>query len=475
MAEGTPERDPEPRDIFGYAAHGGPEGHEAAADDEPAAERPGAEEEYQELTGLDTAAAAVAYARLKKWERGQRERLKLLGIPDDLRIPPPPGFVAVMMSDSEALGADFDFDNYEVVLEGDKLKTVRKPSSEQGETQQVEEVFCPSFPCGWSSEPNGRVDEREQFFLSGQRGHAAEVVFRFVDGDSGSSRIVEVPGLPCELQYVVQPDGRQFFLFRSGLTEARRAALLCVLLEALGDPATFANMKGPAPRSVTDQQAPAILRPLKRSQVEAAGRLCDRIAGYRACERALDAISQVRTQDGGLGEMLVLVKAIDAVSFTNLRGYARPMARHILRVLRRPPADPVELVERIARPKGAPRRFYSFASTLVHFLLAPGEVPVYDEWAVDALRYHLVGRKGKLRRSYSAFAQGVAKLREETRLDCSVREMDRYLWLAGQYRKYHSKRKAKDRRKVKLSGEVRELFASRDPEVRADLAALLGE
>jgi hypothetical protein len=171
--------------------------------------------------------------------------------------------------------------------------------------------------------------------------------------------------------------------------------------------------------------------------------------------------------------MLVLVRAVDALGCTNLRGNTGAMARHVTKVLRRPPADPVELVERIGTPKGAPRRYYDFASKFVHFVLAPGEVAVFDEWAVASLRHHLGGRKRKLTRSYTAFAEAVARLRDASRLECSLRDLSQYLWLAGQYRAYQSARKAKDRRKIALPSEVRSLFESRDLEVRADLAALL--
>lgn len=68
--------------------------------------------------------------------------------------------------------------------------------------------------------------------------------------------------------------------------------------------------------------------------------------------------------------------------------------------------------------------------------------------------YHL-GNRGKLHDSdhpYQAYVANLVRLREWSGLSWQGRELDRYLWLAGQYRTWKSGAKAP------INRETRQLF-----------------
>ena len=63
-------------------------------------------------------------------------------------------------------------------------------------------------------------------------------------------------------------------------------------------------------------------------------------------------------------------------------------------------------------------------------------------------------------------------LRSVSGLSCTIRELDRYLWLWGMYRAWKA---TDDRDRPGLKGEVRRLFESGQYEVKYALAELVGE
>jgi DNA-binding ferritin-like protein (Dps family) len=71
-------------------------------------------------------------------------------------------------------------------------------------------------------------------------------------------------------------------------------------------------------------------------------------------------------------------------------------------------------------------------------------------------------------RPYEAFTANLEGLKLEYGLRCSYRELDRYLWIAGQHRAY-----AKGERR--LNTELLHLFDNPSAEQRALLRALRGD
>jgi len=140
-------------------------------------------------------------------------------------------------------------------------------------------------------------------------------------------------------------------------------------------------------------------------------------------------------------------------------------------VMADPTAEAVGMVERIARTKVGDRfRWYwSFASKYSHWFV-DDELPIYDSWAIRAVSYHF-GRMTWRTTAYRDLAEHVYALREGSGLACTIREMDRYLWMSGMYREWVG---TEDRTELGLSGEVVGLFESGDPGVQAELPVLLG-
>jgi hypothetical protein len=114
------------------------------------------------------------------------------------------------------------------------------------------------------------------------------------------------------------------------------------------------------------------------------------------------------------------------------------------------------------------RRHTSFAAKFAHFFIDSERFPIMDSYAVWMVKYHL-GWKNCLRdanRSYTAFVENLRRLREAAGLNVKSRELDRYLWLAGQYRQWRKNLKSQ------INSELAALFASPSGESEEDLHAL---
>jgi hypothetical protein len=69
---------------------------------------------------------------------------------------------------------------------------------------------------------------------------------------------------------------------------------------------------------------------------------------------------------------------------------------------------------------------------------------------------------------YRAFVRNIERLRELSGLTCSLRDMDRYLWLTGQYREW-----LRDPDEATTNSELRSLFDVPAEETQADLRLVL--
>lgn len=86
--------------------------------------------------------------------------------------------------------------------------------------------------------------------------------------------------------------------------------------------------------------------------------------------------------------------------------------------------------------------------------------PIFDKYADTMLRYHLGYPTSKASRgSYAEFCSRFDQLWTAVGLTGSRRVLDRYLWIAGQYKAWE-----RDREAV-MSGEVKRAFDSNDPDV----------
>lgn len=82
--------------------------------------------------------------------------------------------------------------------------------------------------------------------------------------------------------------------------------------------------------------------------------------------------------------------------------------------------------------------FRSFTSKYLHFFVNEEKFPIYDSFSGIALSLHCgYGRSHYDGRKYNEFFEDIDKLRRESEMPrISFRELDRYLWLCGQYDVY---------------------------------------
>jgi hypothetical protein len=119
------------------------------------------------------------------------------------------------------------------------------------------------------------------------------------------------------------------------------------------------------------------------------------------------------------------------------------------------------------------RELRSFAAKFAHFFIDSEKFPIYDSYAVRMVTYHLEGR-AQGATPYETFVSGFTQLRESLGFPVTARELDRYLWLAGQYRAWSGLPPWRKSYK-QVNAEVRRLFEAGAHEVRVLLEALLGQ
>jgi len=214
---------------------------------------------------------------------------------------------------------------------------------------------------------------------------------------------------------------------------------------------------------------PKLLQVVSCEQVAAATVIHDRyMPQWAASDRALDYLAKGLP---GFGDSAALVKAaaVDRLYYAR-HEHLVESAHRIAGVMLAPPADPIALVEAIAPldHDAGTSCYWSFTSKFVHFFVALEGTPIFDEWAVRTLRHHFGRLTWVGRTVYRAFAEYALALRESTGPCCSVRGLDRYLWLSGMLRGWHANRR------VPISREVRSVFESPDPEVQREAQRLLG-
>lgn len=212
---------------------------------------------------------------------------------------------------------------------------------------------------------------------------------------------------------------------------------------------------------------------LTPEQVEVAGALHRTLKQWRVTDEALRRLGQA-IPGFGPEEALLKVVAVNALYGTNVFALVRA-AKHVHAVLGSTDVACVspQLVESLANipttSAGRPRRYVSFASKFAHFFISAERFPIYDSYAEQMLLHHL-GRAAKRDpvRPYVTFVENLDRLRSECGLRCSYRDLDRYLWLAGQYR-------AHARGKRELNAELLHLFEKPSTEQRVLLITMCAD
>ena len=172
--------------------------------------------------------------------------------------------------------------------------------------------------------------------------------------------------------------------------------------------------------------------PLTRPQVEAALQLYRYCELWRSVDEALDSLAQ-SFPGFDFKSTLLKVAAVNTLYWTQVYAVVE-VAMHVHRILEATavPLCP-DVVESLGKIPQLGRMFRSFASKFAHFFIDPERFPIYDSYAVKMLTYHLNG-KAKEELSYKQFVSSFTTLKKVVGFSVTTRELDRYLWLAGQYR-----------------------------------------
>ncbi len=223
----------------------------------------------------------------------------------------------------------------------------------------------------------------------------------------------------------------------------------------------------PAPK-----QARAAI-PITQAQIDAANRLHARCPQWSSTDRAFEQLGE-RFPGWGRESCILKSAAINDLYSTNVFAIWR-MAEHLMHVMADPPADEDDLAEAIASLPNAEgdavaQRHWSFTSKILHFFVDGDRYPIYDSFCRIMVSYHLGpgGRVPDAGNPYRAFMANLERVRELSTIEASLRDLDRYMWLVGQYRDWLKKGD-----EAITNGELRGLFESEEAEAQADLRLLL--
>lgn len=197
--------------------------------------------------------------------------------------------------------------------------------------------------------------------------------------------------------------------------------------------------------------------PLIETQVIAAGSMHDELEDWVAAERALDNLASTMPSNTELHQVLVKAAVLNQLYGTNVY-HLHDMALQIVETFSCEAdwEDECFLVERIAYPVTSDKFHESFASKYCHFFVDPARFPLFDRYVPAAVRLHL-GR-GNYRckvtaHMYRNLYADLRTLRENLSFSPTVRQLDHYLWLRGQWETFTKKGD-----KAQIGAEVKNLF-----------------
>jgi hypothetical protein len=105
-----------------------------------------------------------------------------------------------------------------------------------------------------------------------------------------------------------------------------------------------------------------------------------------------------------------------------------------------------------------------------HFFVDPDTYPIYDSYCRDMIALHLGKGAYALddQNPYRGFMANILNLRQLSGLNATLRDLDRYLWLGGQYRAWLQSDGV-----GQTNAELRSLFESEDSRIQSQLTELL--
>jgi len=222
--------------------------------------------------------------------------------------------------------------------------------------------------------------------------------------------------------------------------------------------------------------------PLCQAQIDAANALHAALVGWQRADEVLASLARHFPSNTSESDVLPKAIVLNSLYATSVLAI-QAMAKHVAEVLAEAGDQPgIEVVEKIAwlhnlGEHAKSRRFLSFASKYCHFFVDEDRFAILDDFAATAIRLHL-GQHAHVYAhkpsDYHEYLAAVDRLRSVAGLACSYREMDRYLWLRGQWEQW---RRPPSKAGVRGSGvnpEVRDLFSSECPAVKALLGGAFG-
>lgn len=210
----------------------------------------------------------------------------------------------------------------------------------------------------------------------------------------------------------------------------------------------------------------AIENMVKGEHISLANKKFENTPGLKNADDALDSLADLLPGDDDVS-IIAKAAALDRLYGTYVVDIYRA-SKHVEEVLSKGGKDFQNeyFVDNLARVEvgqtdGKYIRYISFASKYAHFFIDGNSFPMYDFYADRMLKYH-VGRKHLARdkeHPYRAYSENFFKLKNEVEKMVTVRQLDHYLWVAGQYDIWRIKRdepsKYKDRH---INGWLRKMF-----------------
>lgn len=184
--------------------------------------------------------------------------------------------------------------------------------------------------------------------------------------------------------------------------------------------------------------------------------------------RTDDALTALRESMPGFDSSAILIKA---AAVDNLYGtsvyHLGSVALRVEEALQGVAKDSVgpELVEEMAAvrlPGGKIIRYRSFASKFAHFFIDHDRFPIHDSFAAKMLRAHLGNDAPAVDSgaTYMRIEEAFRRLAGQVGLGSDTRQLDRYLWMIGQYRDWANHPRAS------INAELRSVFEVDPSELR---------
>lgn len=214
---------------------------------------------------------------------------------------------------------------------------------------------------------------------------------------------------------------------------------------------------------------------LTEAQVRAAGHLQDMLEGWKASERTLDWLASEFPSNTEYQIVFLKARILNLLYSTNVRAIGA-MAQHIVDVLSQgyASANDCLLVETIAYLAASRMKHKSFSSKYCHFFVDNERFPLLDKYVPSVVQIHLGEGNYRCKKTdptYRDFYADLKTLRDYISFSPTVREMDHYLWLRGQWERFKDKGD-----KAGIGAEVRDLFenARSDQRVQSLIGQMCG-